>query len=72
MCGEMAGDPRYIPLLLGMGLRQLSMQPRALLEAKLTVRASRLNRLRSSVERLFSEIDGDDPGGAIRALGIVP
>ncbi|MCW8908195.1 MAG: phosphoenolpyruvate--protein phosphotransferase [Sedimenticola sp.] len=34
MCGEMAGDPRYIPLLLGMGLREFSMQPGSLLLAK--------------------------------------
>lgn len=34
MCGEMAGDPRYIPLLIGMGLREFSMQPGSLLIAK--------------------------------------
>ena len=25
VCGEMAGDPRYIPLLIGMGIHELSM-----------------------------------------------
>ncbi len=33
LCGEMAGTPAYIPLLVGMGLTDLSMNPSALLEA---------------------------------------
>jgi phosphotransferase system enzyme I (PtsI) len=27
LCGEMAGNPRYVPLLIGLGLRSLSMAP---------------------------------------------
>jgi phosphotransferase system enzyme I (PtsI) len=27
VCGEMAGDPRYTPLLVGMGVHELSMSP---------------------------------------------
>ncbi|HEX6841727.1 MAG TPA: phosphoenolpyruvate--protein phosphotransferase [Stellaceae bacterium] len=27
LCGEMAGDPRFTPLLLGLGIRDLSMAP---------------------------------------------
>src|SRR5204862_7899460 len=27
VCGEMAGDPRYTALLLGLGIRDLSMAP---------------------------------------------
>jgi phosphoenolpyruvate-protein kinase (PTS system EI component) len=34
----MAGTPAYIPLLVGMGLSDLSMNPSALLEAKKTIR----------------------------------
>jgi len=30
LCGEMGADPEAIPTLLGVGLRELSMQPRAL------------------------------------------
>ena len=39
VCGEMAGDPTYIPLLVGMGLKDLSMNPISLLEAKMVVRS---------------------------------
>lgn len=34
ICGEMAGDPKYTRLLLGMGLQQLSMYPTQLLAVK--------------------------------------
>lgn len=39
LCGEMAGNPQYIPLLVGMGLGDLSMNPGSLLEAKKLVRS---------------------------------
>ena len=34
LCGEMAGDPNYTKLLLGMGLKSFSMHPSALPEVK--------------------------------------
>lgn len=34
VCGEIAGEPRYIPILLGLGYRQLSMSPAHILRAK--------------------------------------
>ena len=37
MCGEMAGDPRLLGLLAGLGLREFSMQPNSLLQAKQTL-----------------------------------
>ncbi len=40
MCGEMAGDPRYTRLLLGLGLTEFSMHPAMLLLVKRTVRGS--------------------------------
>ncbi len=60
MCGEMAGDTRYVPLLLGMGLRELSMQPNSLLEVKELVRGSRIKELGKQVEDLLSHLDGDE------------
>jgi phosphoenolpyruvate-protein phosphotransferase (PTS system enzyme I) len=45
MCGEMAGDPRYVRLLLGLGLREFSVHPAVLLEIKRIINSSRIDRL---------------------------
>ena len=38
VCGEIAADPRFVPLLLGLGVQQLSVAARFLPEIKLTIR----------------------------------
>ncbi|HOJ44306.1 MAG TPA: phosphoenolpyruvate--protein phosphotransferase, partial [Syntrophorhabdaceae bacterium] len=38
MCGEMAGEPLYIPVLIGLGLDELSMNPYSVPKAKKIVR----------------------------------
>jgi phosphotransferase system enzyme I (PtsI) len=57
MCGEMAGDTRYTRLLLGLGLREFSMHPSALLEVKKIVRDSRLSELERVAERVLRTRD---------------
>lgn len=45
VCGEMASDPRYVPLLLGLGVRTLSMSPRSVPEIKSLIRACSISEL---------------------------
>jgi len=44
VCGDMAADPRCIPVLLSCGLRELSVNPSALAEAKQAIQMSRVVR----------------------------
>jgi phosphotransferase system enzyme I (PtsI) len=53
MCGEMAGDPRYTRLLLGLGLTEFSMHPASVLEVKRIIIDSSVGELRSRARRLF-------------------
>lgn len=45
MCGEMAGDPRFVRLLLGLGLREFSVHPAVLLEVKHIIGESQIETL---------------------------
>ncbi len=53
MCGEMAGDKRFVRLLLGMGLREFSMHPASLLEIKRIVNSSHAARLAKLARRVL-------------------
>lgn len=68
MCGEMAGDPRFTRLLLGIGLRQFSMQPDALLDIKEIVLGSDTRELQWHTARLFARLDEVEPGQLLDAL----
>ena len=58
VCGEMAGDPDFTRLLLGMGLKQFSMHPSQIYEVKQEVLRSDVPELRAKVGRLLRL---DDP-----------
>jgi len=68
MCGEMAGIPRYVPLLLGLGLREFSMQPGSLLEIKERVRGSRIPHLERATEELIAHLDAQEPEQLAQAI----
>ena len=53
MCGEMAGDPRYTRLLLGMGLSEFSMHHTSLQEVKRVINSSTITALIPLVQELL-------------------
>lgn len=57
LCGEMAGDTRLIEVLLGLGLRQLSMDPANLLEAKSLIRRIDISNAEKVSRRLLAGKD---------------
>jgi phosphotransferase system enzyme I (PtsI) len=56
MCGEMAGDVRYTRLLLGLGLKEFSVHPNALLEVKQAINETHIARTRRLAERLMRAV----------------
>jgi phosphotransferase system enzyme I (PtsI) len=63
MCGEMAGDPRYTRLLLGLGLREFSMHHTALQEVKNVINTSTIAKLEPLVAELLNNTEpGRIPG----------
>ncbi|MGX5671726.1 phosphoenolpyruvate--protein phosphotransferase [Thermomonas fusca] len=53
VCGEIAADPAFVPLLLALGLTELSLHPATLLEVRRTIRACDLGRLRAAAPALL-------------------
>lgn len=53
VCGEMAADPRLVPLLLALGLTELSLHPATLLEVRRAIRRCDFGRLRDAAPTLL-------------------
>ncbi len=64
VCGEVAGDPRYVALLLGLGIRELSMVPAALPRVKQRIRRLDL----TAAQRAAHTIMGQHDSGRIAAI----
>ena len=60
ICGEVAGDHYYTPLLIGLGFRQLSMSPVFLPRVKLMARNSPVSECRDLVEQAMSIRHADE------------
>ncbi|MFM2434713.1 MAG: hypothetical protein RL063_692 [Pseudomonadota bacterium] len=59
VCGEMAGDAKFTKLLIGMGLRQLSMHPSHVLNVKQQILHSQLGLLNSNARKILALTDLD-------------
>jgi phosphotransferase system enzyme I (PtsI) len=59
VCGEMAGDSKFTKLLIGMGLRQLSMHPSHVLNVKQQILHSQLNILNINARKILALTDLD-------------
>jgi phosphoenolpyruvate-protein phosphotransferase len=64
VCGELAGRPYAVPLLLGLGIRQLSMHGNAVPLVKKAIRASSL----AACERLAADALAAPSADAVREL----
>ncbi len=57
VCGEMAGDSKLTKLLIGMGLKQLSMHPSHILSVKQRVINSQMSILKANARKVLSNVD---------------
>lgn len=57
ICGEMAGDPAFTELLLGLGLRSFSMQPQQIGIIKQQILRADVRRLKALVPGVLAELD---------------
>jgi phosphotransferase system enzyme I (PtsI) len=57
VCGEMAGDSFYVPLLLGLGVDELSMTPTLLPSVKFLIRAMKLSDAKKLAQEAVAQTD---------------
>jgi phosphotransferase system enzyme I (PtsI) len=57
LCGEMAGDPRYTALLLGLGITELSMAPANIARVKQRIRALDLVAASRRASAIMDQLD---------------
>ena len=60
LCGQMSGNPTYTMLLLGMGLRQLSVTPSVLPEIKKAIRSVTIEHCEAVARRALTKENARD------------
>ena len=70
MCGEMASDPIYTRLLLGLGLRYFSVPATALLEIKSIINKANASELETKIEEILKLHHHFDITRAVKKLNL--
>ncbi|MGE5271960.1 MAG: phosphoenolpyruvate--protein phosphotransferase [Thiohalocapsa sp.] len=65
VCGEMAGEPRYAALLLGLGLRELSMTPQHIPQVKQRIRSLDMVAATRRARAIMDQADPDRIGALL-------
>jgi phosphotransferase system enzyme I (PtsI) len=52
VCGEMAGDPMSVPILIGLGIDEFSVSPNVIPEVKRIIRSVTFDECRALVRRV--------------------
>ncbi|MDR3281890.1 MAG: phosphoenolpyruvate--protein phosphotransferase, partial [Endomicrobium sp.] len=60
MCGEMAGDPYYTPILLGFGLDEFSVSATQVPKIKKVVRSTSFSNVKTATEEILKSSDRDE------------
>ena len=66
VCGELGGDPLWAPLLVGLGVRELSMSPAALPEVRFVLRHSASAELRELAAKVVASADAAKTRGLLQ------
>ena len=60
VCGEIAADPRFTPILLGLGVLELSMSPNAIAEVRGVIRKTSMLASENLAKIALSASDPED------------
>jgi len=72
VCGELAGDPRAAFLLIGLGVRELSMSASSIPHVKAAVRATDLRRAEAAAREALSLSSAGEVRGLLHVVGDGP
>jgi len=67
MCGEMAGEPLYLPILVGLGLDELSMNALSILRVKKILRSISYKECKEIADTVLTFSTADEIDGYVRS-----